>query len=182
MPITNWKPRLRTVVRENPWWTYRLDTVELPSGKQVEYHYVHTRGSAIAVPVTAEGKLLLVRQYRYPQDRESVEFPGGGVKEGASAEQTARAELAEETGWRAAVWQNVGSFNPFNGVTDEMCQVFVARGLEPAPDAKPDDTEEFELVELTIDELEQAIRGGTLWDGMTMAAWLLARGAVGSAD
>ena len=181
MPITNWKPRLRTVVRENPWWTYRLDTVELPSGKQVEYHYVHTRGSAMAVPVTAEGKLLMVRQYRYPQDRESLEFPGGGVKEGASAEETARAELAEETGWSAAVWEKVGCFGPFNGVTDEMCHVFVARALEPAPDVKPDETEEMELVTLTVEELEQAVRSSSVWDGMTMAAWLLARHAVGAA-
>ena len=181
MSISHWKPRRRTVVCENPWWTYRLDMVELPSGKQVEYHYVHTRGSAMVVPVTADGRLLLVRQYRYPQDRESLEFPGGGIEQGASAEETARAELAEETGWRAAVWEKVGSFNPFNGVTDEMCQVFVARGLEPAPDAQPDETEELERVTLSAEELDEAIRSGTVWDGMSMAAWLLARGAVGCA-
>src|SRR5512136_1572902 len=65
----------RSVVHKNPWWQYCCDKIELPSGKPGEYHYALTEGSSMVVPVTMDGKLLLVRQYRYTGNRDSVEFP-----------------------------------------------------------------------------------------------------------
>ena len=67
-----------------------------------------------------------------------------------------------------------GSFNPYNGVTSEICQVFPAHEPQAAPD-DPDDTEELELVYRTPDELEVMIRERAIWDGMTLAAWMLTR-------
>jgi len=152
-----------------------MDHFEMPSGKTGEYHYVHTGGSALVVPLTSEGTLLLVRQYRYLVARESLEFPGGGVKEGATFEETAVRELAEETGHGASQLELVGCFNPFNGVTDEMCQVYLARGLHPDRAASPDDTEDLELHVLGPEEIDARIRTGDIWDGMTIAAWCLVR-------
>jgi ADP-ribose pyrophosphatase len=130
----------------------------------------------MVVPVEDDGSLLLVNQYRYLVERESLEFPCGGVKPGATHEQTAREELAEETGRAAATLTLVGRFVPMNGVSDELCHVYVARGLTPEAEAEPDDTEEFELVRLRPDEVEARMNRGEIWDGMTLAAWCLARG------
>ena len=175
MPLPRWRKLSCSVVAQNPWWTYRCDRFELSSGKQGEYHYVHTLGSAMVVPVTDDGALLLVNQFRFLMERESLEFPCGGIKSGATAEQTASAELAEETGHMASDLELVGRFNPYNGVTDEICHVFVGRGLRADSGAKPDETEEFELFTLTAEELDARIRSGDIWDGMTMAAWQIAR-------
>ena len=90
-------------------------------------------------------------------------------------EQTARDELAEEAGRTAADLALVGRFVPMNGVTDEVCHVYVARGLALATAAEPDDTEEVEIVRLPPDEVEARIGTGEIWDGMTTAAWCLAR-------
>lgn len=175
MPLARWR-QLSTVTRgQNPWWTYRLDRFQLPSGKQGEYHYVHTGGSVMVVGVRQDGRLLMVNQYRYLLDRESLEFPGGSIKLGHTPDDSARAELAEETGLAARVMESVGQFNPYNGVTDEFCHVFLARDLEPAPSAEPDETEEFELLELTVAELDARVQHGAIWDGMTLAAWLITR-------
>jgi ADP-ribose pyrophosphatase len=160
---------------QNPWWTYRRDRFELCPGKEGEYHYVHTLGSAMVVPVVDDGTLLLVNQFRYLMDRESLEFPCGGIKAGATAEETATAELGEETGYMASELELVGRFNPFNGVTDELCHVFLGRGLRAASGAKPDETEEFEVLMLTAEQLDARIRSGDIWDGMTMAAWQIVR-------
>jgi 8-oxo-dGTP pyrophosphatase MutT (NUDIX family) len=173
MPLGRWRKVSESVVFRNPWWTYRLDRFEMPSGGQGEYHYVHTNGSAMVVPIADTGELLLVNQYRYLAERESLEFPCGGVKDGATHEQTARAELAEETGHGASQLDLVGRFNPYSGMTDEMCHVYIARGLYPTQGAEPDETEELELRALSADEVAARIHGGDIWDGMTIAAWHL---------
>jgi ADP-ribose pyrophosphatase len=179
MALGVWR-RLRTsVASKNPWWTYMLDHFELPSGTRGEYHYVHTNGSSMVIPVLPDGQLLLVNQYRYLASRESLEFPCGSVKDGSSHDRTAWEELAEETGYSAGTLLLAGEFNPYNGVTDEMCRVYIARELSFVGGA-PEETEEFELVTLRPDELDERIRSGEVWDGMTIAAWGIGRGRFGS--
>lgn len=172
--LKRWQRLSTKTVVKNPWWTYLLDEFQIPGGTKGEYNYVHTNGSAMIVPVTADGRIILVNQYRYLCDRESIELPCGGVKEGKSAEEMAQIELQEETGFRAGTLTKIGEFNPFNGVTDEFCSVFLATGLEQAA-AQPDATEEFELLYKTPDEVDALIRSNMIWDGMTIAAWGLVR-------
>ena len=160
--------------KKNPWWTYRHDEVQLPNGKPGVYHYVHVNGSSMVVPVTADGRIVMVNQFRYLCARESLEFPCGSVKDGSTYDDTARMELAEETGCAGGTLTVVGEFNPYNGVTDEMCRVYVAADLTSAR-AERDETEEFEIVHLLPAEIEERIARGELWDGMSIAAWMLAK-------
>jgi ADP-ribose pyrophosphatase len=157
---------------KNPWWAYHHDRYRLPDGSEGDYYFVHTPGSVMVVPITEQGKLLFVKQYRYLNSRESIEFPGGGIKEGQSASEAAYGELLEETGSKAGLLVEIGRFNPMNGVTDELCTVFKATDLTRAT-ASPERTEEFEFVELTLSECRAAIGSGELWDGMTLAALAL---------
>jgi ADP-ribose pyrophosphatase len=163
----------KSVIFQNPWWTYCLDQIELPSGRLGEFHYVLTQGSSMVVPIDAQGRLVLVKQYRYTGKRESIEFPCGGLKEGASHEQAARDELVEEAGFSAGRLVDVGSFNPCNGLLDEICRVYIAGDLQYVG-ARPDETEGFELIRLTEAEVKGFIRDGIIWDGMTLAAWAIA--------
>jgi ADP-ribose pyrophosphatase len=174
MPLKPWKQLSVSTLFKNPWWTYRKDAFELPSGRQGEYHYVHTNGSSLVIPVLADGTMLMVRQYRYLAARESLEFPCGSVKDDSTYDKTAREELAEETGYSARELLLVGEFNPYNGVTDELCRVYVANDLQEVG-ANPDETEEFELVKLRPSDLDALIKDGTVWDGMTAAAWSIVR-------
>lgn len=174
MPLKNWKKLSESVFAKNPWWTYKVDEFELPSGKQGKYHYVHTNGASLVVPVMHDGKLLMVNQYRYLCERESLEFPCGGVKEEQSYDETAVQELAEEAGLIARRWQIAGEFNPYNGVTNEICRVYIAKEVFPTLQS-PDDTEDFEKFLLTPDEIDARIISGVIWDGMTIAGWTIAR-------
>ncbi len=174
MPLQHWKKLTEKTLHKNPWWTYKVDTFNIRAGQTGEYHYVHTPGASLVIPILDDGKILLVRQYRYLCDRESLEFPCGGVKEGSTYENTAREELAEETGFTASSFEAVGEFNPYNGVTDEICRVFFARQLSKV-ESSPDTTEEFEQHRLSTHELQLKIDAGEVWDGMTLAAWSLAR-------
>jgi len=172
--LKRWEKLTSTVHFKNPWWTYKIDNFQIPDGVSGEYHYVYTRGSSMIVPVTKNGEILLVNQYRYLCDRESLEFPCGSINEGDTYLDTAHHELSEETGFQAGKMVEAGHFNPYNGVTSEICRVFVARDLMPAL-SQPDATEEFELVSCSMEKLESLIGENKVWDGMTLAAWMLAR-------
>jgi len=174
MALKAWKKLSESVFFRNPWWTYKKDVIVLPSGKTGEYHYVYTNGSSMVVPILGDGKLILVNQYRYLLGKESIEFPCGSVKNGSTHDKTAREELLEETGYSARVLMPAGEFNPYNGVTSEICRVYVARELEFLG-GTPDDTEEFEIIRLAPDEVDKQIQTGVIWDGMTIAAWSIAK-------
>ena len=175
--LKRWKRTSTKIVSKNPWWTYKLDSFEIPDSFSGEYHYVHTQGSSMVIPVTHEGKLILVNQFRYLGDRESIEFPCGSVKNELSYLETAHQELEEEAGCRASVMELIGEFNPYKGVTSEICKIFIARQLSPVI-ARPDETEEFELFYCTPEELDVMICEQRIWDGMTLAAWMLGRHAI----
>jgi len=173
--LPRWKKLSSEVVFENPWWRYRRDTFELEPGKRGQYHYASTYGSAMVIPLTAQGQLTLVEQYRYLLDKVSLEFPGGGVGEHESPEQAALRELEEETGHSGELIP-LGRFTPWNGVTDETCHVFIAPHVVPVPcAATPDATERFILHQLTQADLDAHIANGRIWDGMTLAAYALFR-------
>ena len=175
--LKHWQ-KISSVVRtRNPWWTYIVDEFVIPDTYRGEYHYVHTNGSSMVIPVLADQRLVLVNQYRYLHQKESLEFPCGSVKDGHDYQQTARLELAEETGLQAARLEYVGRFWPYNGVPDEICQVFIARELSGTR-AEPDTTEEFELVVYSRQQLEDAINRNEIWDGMSLSAWTLARAQI----
>lgn len=173
-----WKTVKSKIFKQTPWTTFVQNEFEMPNGKRGTYYFVKSNGSSMVVPVTAEGKIVLIRQYRYLIDAESVEFPGGGVKEGQSFEETARVELKEETGYAAEKFEYVGEFVPWNGVTDEKCKVFVATGLQEGEMALEEAEEGVRIVLITIGEMEEMIKNNIIKDGQTLASWMLAKNRI----
>lgn len=172
MTLPAWEKRSEHTEHENPWWAYKIDRFAFPDGREGEYHYVHTEGSVMIIPVADDGSLLVVEQHRYLNRRSSLEFPGGSIPAGLGTRDAAQKELSEETGFRAGELVPIGHFNPYNGVTDEICTVFLATGLT-ASDAVPDETEDLLLHRLDDAGIDALIADGSLWDGMTICAWHL---------
>jgi ADP-ribose pyrophosphatase len=167
-----WKKISEETVFKNNWWEYHKDTFDIPGVKQGEYHYVHSRGSSMIIPFTSSNKIICVKQYRYLNHRFSIEFPCGGILPDDSYEETAKKELEEETGFTSETIELIGEFNPYNGVTNEICNVFIATNLTKCI-CEPDLTEEFEHLQLSIEEIHILINNKEIWDGMTLAAFLL---------
>jgi ADP-ribose pyrophosphatase len=174
MALGKWKKISTEVIHSNPWWTYKIDDYLFPGGKEGKYYYAFTFGSVFIVPLTESGKILMVKQYRYLNDRFSIEFPGGGIKKNEEPFFSARKELIEETGFDGDI-KKIGIYNPFNGVTNEICHVFIAKNLKPSNEFVKDDSEEFELGEYSVDEIEDMIYTNEIYDGMTLASWSLVR-------
>jgi 8-oxo-dGDP phosphatase len=156
----------------NPYWQYALDNYILPNGQESQYHYVKSGGSCIIIPKQKNNTFVMVRQYRYLNKKFSLEFPGGGIKNNTSPLENAKNELIEEAGLYAGKMKKIGEFNPFNGVTNEICSVYLAEELKGTTPL-PEDSEEFEILNLTIEEINKNINDNQIWDGMTLASWAL---------
>ncbi|MBI5731781.1 MAG: NUDIX hydrolase [Candidatus Magasanikbacteria bacterium] len=173
--MLSWKKIKTEVIHKNPFWTYKKDTFEVPGlTKPAEYYYVETRGSVVIVPILSDGRVLFIKIYRCLFDKFSIEFPGGGVDAGQSFEEAARAELQEEAGLETEELINIGEFCPFNGVSTEICRIFLARGLKKTK-AEKNPQEIIELAPRRFDEVEDMVKRNEIWDGQTLAAWNLAR-------
>ncbi|MBC7882912.1 MAG: NUDIX hydrolase [Anaerolineae bacterium] len=175
-----WKTLEQETLAENPYWSYLRDHYTLPDGQIGTYYYVHTPGSVMVVPLIDLETVLLVRQYRYLNRRESLEFPGGGQKKDQSALTAAQAELQEEAGYIAKQWQKLGDFNPCKGITDEWCSVFLATDLHPTFRENGDPFEVTEIERYSLKDIDGLIAKGEIWCGMTIAAWCLVRSALSS--
>ncbi|MFN3781577.1 MAG: NUDIX hydrolase [Candidatus Kapaibacteriota bacterium] len=155
----------------NPYWEYKIDEYILPNRKKELYFYAHTPGSTMIIP-RLDNKFILTLQFRYLNQKESLEFPGGGIKPGLSIVENAIEELTQETGYSSNKLKQIGSFNPCNGLTDEICYVFYTDNLVKTSQ-KLDETEEITVVYLSEKEIVHKIKNGEIWDGMTLASWCL---------
>lgn len=181
MSLKHWKKLSEETLIENRWHEYKHDRVLIEERKEWEYFYIDAAPSSMIVPVLPDGRLVLVNQYRYLWNKESLEFPCGscryilpdGSKVISMPEEGAVRELKEETGYMGTI-SELGVYNPCNGFANEKAYVYLAKDLV-AGEAQPETEEEFEIVLLTPTELEQKILSGEIWDGMTIVAWTLAR-------
>jgi len=157
-------------------FSFEVSTRRLPNGAEGDWLCVRHPGGALAVPVTDEGKLVLVRQYRFAAQGRLLEFPAGTLESQESPAVTIEREIAEETGYCAHRWQKLGQFFLAPGYSDEIIYVFLAQGLEaletpPAQDAD----EDMETVLMTPEALEQAILNGDSIDAKSICAFFMAR-------
>ncbi|MFH1679183.1 MAG: NUDIX hydrolase [Candidatus Eisenbacteria bacterium] len=172
--MRRWKRLSNRVLFRSPYVSFEHDRYRLPDGGEGDYYYVRSAGAVMVVPADDEGGVYLVRQYRYLLDEDSLEFPAGGIKEGVEPFEQARAELREEAGFEASDWVPLGRFASWNGASNEICHVFLARDLAETP-AEPDRTEEFERVRVSWNELLLMAETNEVFDGMTLASIALAR-------
>ncbi len=149
------------------------DTVRLPNGKLATREVLRLSGAVAVVPVTDDGNVVLVRQYRYPYAEVLLEIPAGKIDPGEDPAVCARRELSEETGIEAEELLSLGAYYPSVAVLGETIHLYLARGLtqrNPHPDG-----DEFLSVEtMPLDELVRQILRGDVPDGKTQAAVLKA--------
>jgi ADP-ribose pyrophosphatase len=157
---------------KNPWYTLRQDRVRLPNGQETLYNVVDKNDAVWIIPVLADGRVVLINQYRYPIDAWCLELPAGGIPQGQDPHAVARQELQEEIGGTSADWHYVGHYWTMKGIGNEGAYFYLARGVELGPVQH----EATEVIELNIVTAAQALamaRSGQIADAPSALALLL---------
>lgn len=149
-----------------------VQQVELPNGQTARREIVYHNGAVGVIPITADGRLIVVRQWRAPMQRETLEIPAGKIDPGETQlESVALRELNEETGMTTTTLKTVAQFFSSPGFSNELMTLFYADRLTPVADKRPLDADEFLNVEqLTLAEAQAAMASGLICDAKTIMA------------
>jgi ADP-ribose diphosphatase len=154
----------------------KLESLVEPGGVKAVREVVCHPGSVVLLPLLADGRVLLVRQYRHAARQALWELPAGTLEPGEKPRHAAARELVEETGHKALSLKLLCKFFPSPGILSEKMHLFSARGLTRAA-ANPDPDELISARSFTHAELRRMIRTGRIRDGKTLAGllWLFGR-------
>jgi len=158
-------------ITSNRIFTVTQDHALDPSGFEIRRAVVQHRGSAVVMPVDEKKRILLVRQYRLPARQYLWELPAGTVDPGEKPLETARRELAEETGLRARKIQKLAEFYPSPGFLTEKMTIYLATGLTQG-DATPMEDERIETKWFAAKDIDKMIREGKILDAKTNIGFL----------
>jgi ADP-ribose pyrophosphatase len=160
-----YKSKIFTVVEEE---------AKDPGGFQIERAIVRHGGSAVMLVVDDRDRVLLVKQFRLPAEKELWEIPAGRLDDGEKPLAAAKRELTEETGYRARKWKKLAAYWPSPGFLSEKMHLFLATDLT-AGEATPMEDERIEKQWFKKKELAKLIDEGKIEDGKTLLAFLLWR-------
>ena len=147
------------------------DTV-MANGHEARWDFIHHNGAAAVVPVTADGKILMVRQYRNALDRFTLEIPAGALDfAGEPKIDCAYRELEEETGFRTEKLEYLISVHTTVAFCDEFIDIYVARDLIPSHQHLDED-EVINVEPWKLEDLMELIFSGKMTDAKTTAAIL----------
>jgi ADP-ribose pyrophosphatase len=152
--------------------TLRVDTVEKASGKKVTREVVEHSDCIAVVALDEQDNVLLVRQFRHAVGKSLLEIPAGGIDPCEEPIDSVRRELQEEIGYFPRKIDKLGGFYAVPGYGTEYLHCFLATDLVPAR-LVAEDTDDIELVRVSLDEIPQLIASGKICDGKTIAALLM---------
>ena len=158
----------KNVVFEGKIIRVRCDDALLPDGKPCRREVVEHPGGA-SVLYVREGKVLLVRQFRYPYGEETLEIPAGKLDPGEDPAHTAARELAEETGWEPASVEHLYTIYPTPGYSAEKIYIYRARGAREGA-AHLDEGEFLTAALYPVDDVLAMIERGEIRDAKTIIA------------
>ena len=148
------------------------DHMKFSNGNTEDWDFIHHDGAAAVLPVTEDGKILMVRQYRNALDRYTLEIPAGKLDSPDEAKiDCAYRELEEETGYRCDHLEYLMSVNTTIAFCDEALDIFLARDLKKTHQHLDPD-EEIEIEAWELSDLLKRIYAGELTDGKTVSAIL----------
>lgn len=171
-----WKILSSEFLFNDLWFKVRKDKCETPEGKIVDPYYVYEFTTWVtALPITEEGKVLMVKQYRHALGETCIEIPGGCVDETDKNFESAIArELLEETGFVFSSYEYLGKISANPSTNNNLMHMFLARGGKKIAEQKLDGNEEIEIVLMEMDELKQLLKKNKIVQSMHVTCILYA--------
>ncbi|MFC1948814.1 NUDIX hydrolase [Chloroflexota bacterium] len=149
----------------------RVDRIEMPSGRESTREVIEHRDCIAVLAIDADGKVLLVNQYRYAVEKELLEIPAGGIDDGEEPADAVRREMQEETGFLPDKVEKLGGFYSTPGYCTEHLHLYLATDLTPSQ-LYAEDTEIIKLVRVPVTEIPGLIASGKICDAKSIAGLL----------
>ena len=146
----------------------RIDEITDRPGHTFTREIVEHPGAVVMIPITADGRIILVKQWRRSASKVLIELPAGTVEKGEPPAETAARELQEEIGYRAGRLTEMGGFFSAPGVLTEYLHLYLAEDLQESH-LDPDDNEKIEVLTVTITDAIQMIEEGVIEDAKSIA-------------
>ena len=169
--MKKWQTLRSKLVFDHRWYRLRQDKVVLPNGQIVDDYFVSLRPDiATVLPITPEGEIVFVRQYRHGVGKILLELPAGTFEAGEAPLAVAQRELAEETGYASEQWSAIATLysNPVN--QNNTTYLFRADAVRLVQAQRLDPTEEIEVVLKPITEVPGLIASGQICVSGSVAA------------
>ena len=161
------------VVYDGHFLKVEKDRIQLPDGSTSQREFIRHPGAVVILPLLPDGRVLLERQFRYPNGKVFIEFPAGKIDPGEDHLACAQRELEEETGYTAKRWRFVCTIHNAIAYSDEHLEIFLAEDMTQGQQ-KLDDGEFLEIFSATVPELLEMVRRGDITDVKTIIGtfWL----------
>jgi len=155
-----------------PGFVVRRDDIRFPDGEEDAYHYVEEPPAVVVLPLTPDGEVVIIDEWRQAVGRINRSIPAGTVEpeDRDDLERAAARELAEETGYEASSFEHLQTIEPANGMTSAVHHHFVATGCEPTADRDLDHNESIAVDTVPYDDLLASVLDEGLRDGRVTAA------------
>ena len=157
-----------------PWYKVRQSDIILPDGTVGQYNVVDVPPCAFVVPVTAEGYMLLIKQYRYPHNSWVWEIPAGAIHAGETMLASAQTELREEVGGESDDWHYLGEYKTANGRSNEVAHLYLALNVTIRHETAHESAEVLTVHPTPIPDVIQMIQNNELRDAPSALAIMLA--------
>lgn len=164
----NYKILKSQILYKGKVFDHQVDEIEYESGnKGIREIAVHP-GGAVVVPVKDDGKIILVKQFRYPLQKTLIELPAGKLDKDEDPLFCATRELEEETGYKTSEIKKLGQIYTAPGYCTEVLHIYYAKGLKPGNHNREEGEQGMEILELSLNEIEKMINQGEITDAKTI--------------
>jgi len=153
----------------------KVDQIEYNNGNKAVREVAEHPGGAVVVPITDDGKIVMVTQHRFPVNEILLELPAGKLSKGEDPKLCAVRELEEETGYKSDNVNELGSIFTTPGYSTEKLWIYLAQNLKPGNHNREEGEFGMEVFELSLKEVEEKINNGEIVDGKTICGIFLAK-------
>jgi ADP-ribose pyrophosphatase len=172
--MRGWKTIKTEVVIDNEWLRIRKDICLLSNGKILKDYFIIEKNDVVTIfPITINGEVVLVKQYKHGIKSITLEFPGGYINKNESAISAAKRELSEETGYKAKKFKKIGCISKDASNSHTYLHIYLAVNSEKIEQQLLDNTENIDVVLMDVNSILKNIRNGKIIEISTIAAFFL---------
>lgn len=171
--MRRWHPHSVTAIFDHPLFRLERQHLRADDGDERQALVMHPTPWVNIIPLLDDGRVVLVRQWRYGTAAPSLEIPGGMVDPGEEPLAAARRELLEETGYEAEHWEHLGVVDPNPAIMSNRCTTWLARGLRWVEEPRGDGDEEIVVESAPLESIGDLVTAGEISHSLVVAAFYL---------